>query len=112
MLLTKDAYLIHVFECLYFHFQVSSRRLLAIQVDRNARRNIRGVHKLRCKDFFHLFTTYLPPVDISEGILLLLKRKDMHTVVISSTTYQPHLVNVVCERPLMLRLSLLNTYLL
>ena len=46
-----------------------------------------------------IVTTYLvPPIDIGEGIPLLLK--NLHIIDISSTTYLPYFVNVVKERPL------------
>ena len=40
----------------------------------------------------------LPPIDIGEGIPLLLE--NLHIIDISSTTYLPYFVNVVKERPL------------
>ena len=67
-----------------------------------------GVHKLR----WPFLTTYLPLVDIGEGTLqnlrqlftsvysFTVKRENLHIVIISSTTYLPHFVNVICERPL------------
>ena len=51
--------------------------------------------------FWPFLFTYLPQVDICEGILLILNiRKNLRTVDISSTTYLPRLANVVSERPL------------
>ena len=53
--------------------------------------------------FCPLSTTYPsthPLVDICEGIpLLLLIRENIHTIDITNTTYLPCLINVVCERP-------------
>ena len=45
-----------------------------------------------------LLTTFLPPVDIGEGIHLLLKICILSDNI-SSTTYLPRLVNVAKERP-------------
>ena len=50
--------------------------------------------------FWTFLTTYLPRVDICEGIPFKKKGENPHTVDISSNTYLPSLVNVVCERPL------------
>ena len=51
--------------------------------------------------FVPLMTTYLPLVDIGEGIpFLLFTRENLHTVDIFSTTYIPLLANIVKERPL------------
>ena len=49
--------------------------------------------------FLPLWTTYLPPVDICEGIPFCFK-ENLHNIEISSTTYLPRLVIIVIERPL------------
>ena len=51
--------------------------------------------------FLPFLTTYLTPVDI---LLYCYKVKSLYTIDISSTTYLPHLVNVVKECPLMYNL--------
>ena len=51
--------------------------------------------------FQQFLITYLPRVDICDEIPLLLYRQNWHSADISSITYLPRLVNVVCERPLM-----------
>ena len=45
-------------------------------------------------------TTYLPLVDIGEGIHFAVIKENLDIADISSTTYIPHLINVVKERPL------------
>ena len=53
-------------------------------------------------EFCPFLSTYLPPVEIGEGILLILHtRENVHTVDISSATYLPRIVKVIKERPLM-----------
>ena len=55
-----------------------------------------GIHKLRWQDFGLFFDQLPTPVDI---LFYCYKVKSLYTFEISSTTYLPRLVNVVCERP-------------
>ena len=52
--------------------------------------------------FCTLLTTYLPvpPVDMGEGIPLLLQMENLHIIDISNAAHPPRLANVVKERPL------------
>jgi hypothetical protein len=63
-----------------------------------------GVHKLRQVGDLTIIDN-LPRVDNCEIRIHLLQviRENMHTVEIYSTTYLPRLVNVVCERPLIIQ---------
>ena len=63
--------------------------------------------------FGQLLTTYLPPVEICDGIPLLLISENLHTVDISDpvpSTSLPRLVNVVCERPISLKWILISLH--
>ena len=53
----------------------------------------------RSSDFFGHYWTIQIRVICEEISLLHVIRGSLHTVDISSTTYQPFLVNVVCEHP-------------